>query len=52
MPDFGPQSGFIYAAYGVAVLILGAMIGLALAKRAAARRRLARIEAEGAADGH
>ncbi|MCA0422154.1 MAG: heme exporter protein CcmD [Proteobacteria bacterium] len=51
MPDFGPQSGYILASYGVAMLILSAMIVLALTKRAAARRRLARIEVEGGQHG-
>lgn len=39
MPDFGPQSGYIYAAYAIAALILGAMIGSTLLRRGAARRR-------------
>lgn len=45
MPDFGPQAGYIYAAFGIAALMLGAMIVSAVVGRAAARRRLASLEA-------
>ena len=44
MFDFGPQSGYIHAAYGVFALGLVLLIGASLAARAAARRRLARLE--------
>lgn len=44
MPDFGAQAGYIYAAYGVAALVLGAMVVFALVGRAAARRRVTALE--------
>lgn len=44
MPDFGSHTGYIYAAYGFAAVILGALIAFAFAGRAAARRRLAALE--------
>lgn len=43
---FGPQTGYILAAYGAALVILGGMVVEALWKRAAARRRLAALERE------
>jgi len=44
--DFGPQSGYIYAAYAIFALGLLVLLGASLAGRAAARRRLDRLEAE------
>ena len=44
MSDFGPQAAYIYASYAVSAVILGGMIGAALIKRAAARRRLAALD--------
>jgi heme exporter protein CcmD len=48
MFDFGPQSGYIYAAYGIFALGLVVLILASLIARSAARRRLAVLEqAEG-----
>lgn len=47
MPDFGPQSGYIYASYAIALLVISAMIVHSVARRAAARRRLSALEGNG-----
>ena len=44
MPDFGAHTGYIYASYGIAALILGGLVILAFARRAAARKRLSVLE--------
>ncbi len=46
MPDFGPHSSYILAAYAIAAVTLFGMIASAWLRRSAARKRLARLEAD------
>ena len=45
--NLGPHAAFIVAAYGVAVLVVAALIGWVALDHRAQRRRLARLEAHG-----
>lgn len=45
MPDFGPQTGYIVASYGIFAVGLILLIVASLRARATARRRLATLEA-------
>jgi len=45
--NLGPHAAFIVAAYGVAVLVVAALIGWVALDHRAQRRRLARLEAYG-----
>jgi len=47
MPDFGPQSGYILAAYGLFALGLMLLLAASLLGRANARRRVERLEQDG-----
>jgi heme exporter protein D len=47
MIETGAHLGFIVAAYGVSVVVLGALIGWIVMEGYAQRRRLAELEARG-----
>jgi heme exporter protein D len=47
MPDLGPHAGFILAAYGLALAVLGALVAWVVTDHRVQRRRLAELEGRG-----
>lgn len=46
MPAFDDTAPYIWAAYGLSALVLGTLVAIIILRARAARRRLARLQAE------